>query len=270
MIKFKSDSELMIFENISGTQPSKKDSGDKIELVKNYVYGLDESSALQSLNNCSDVRGFSVFFLGGVLKAIRDNGWFKGYGYSSFKTMVEGCIGLSQSTAYDYIKIYSCLIESGVSWSDINHIGWTKIRWFAQYLTPENASQWIQEAEEKNVEELKKFIKSETHSASEKAVLPKYASEPTPDLSTQVDSDPDNTTGTDDIEAEVEAKAPLVTEVSALDTAHIRQFKLFPEQEVIVNLALDHVKEELKTENNGVALEGVCIAYLRDNVGVVK
>ena len=84
-------------------------------------------------------------------------------------------------------------------------------------------------------------------------------------VSTQVD-----TSTSDSAEEETcpeeDVKPPLVTEASALNTAHYRNFKLYPEQELIVNQALDHVKAEMPTEYNGEALEGICIAYLRDSV----
>ena len=173
MITLKTDSESLVFKNIMGSDSSKDEGGDRIGLVKSYVQDLDEGTALQSAKNCSNVRGFTVFVLGGVLQAIRDNGWHKGYGYQSFKAMAEEGVGLSQSTAYDYIKIYSCLTESGVSWSDIKHIGWTKIRWFAKHLTQDNVAQWIQDAEDKNVVQLKYFVKQEVEKKAKVAVLPK-------------------------------------------------------------------------------------------------
>ena len=263
MIKYKTDNETLVFKNITGSELSEEGSGDRIELMKNYVQNLNKNTALESAKNCSNVRGFTVFVLGGVLQVIRDNGWFNAYGYQSFKAMVEEDIGLSQSTAYDYIKIYSCLSESGVSWNQIKHIGWTKIRWFAKHLTQDNVKQWIQEAEGKNVQQLKEFVKQETDSAASKAVLPKYDPASIAEESTQVDTVLHDTATTDG-NVEETVKPPLVTETSALETAHIRQFKLYPEQEVVVNQALDHVKAELQTEHNGVALEGVCLAYLRD------
>jgi hypothetical protein len=161
------------------------------------------------------------------------------------------------------MKIYSCLTESGVSWNDIEHIGWTKIRWFAKHLTQDNVDQWIQEAENKNIEQLKTFVKQEVDSVATVAVLPKINPAAMAEVSTQVDTSPGDSGGENVVEDE-DAKPPLVTEASALDTAHIRQFKLYPEQEIAVNQALEHVKAELQTEHNGSALEGVCIAYLRD------
>jgi hypothetical protein len=263
MIKYKASSDLLVFKDVTGVMPSKVEGSDIIEKVQNVVENLDVEGAKQSLDQSSNVRGFSVFILGGILKTIHENQWYKDYGHAYFKDMIEQGVGISTSTAYDYIKIYSCLTESGVSWNDIEHIGWTKIRWFAKHLTQDNVDDWIKEAETKNVEELKKFVKEEADKVATVAVLPKINPAAMAEVSTQVDISPGDSSGENAVEDE-DAKPPLVTEASALDTAKLRQFKLYPEQEVAVNQALDHVKAELQTKHNGAALEGICIAYLRD------
>jgi hypothetical protein len=79
-VKFLTKNELSVFEIITGTQPSKEDGSDRIKQVKTFVEGLDVDAALQSARDCSDARGLSVFILGGILKAIRDNEWFKEHG----------------------------------------------------------------------------------------------------------------------------------------------------------------------------------------------
>ncbi|MEP5765880.1 MAG: hypothetical protein ABJ308_14890 [Halieaceae bacterium] len=252
--KVKADNELLVFEKLTGIVPSKGGGGDHIQQVRQFVGDLDMDAAQLSAKELSNYGGFSVFLLGGILKTINENNWFKDYGYQSFKVMVEEDAGLSRSTAYDYIKIYSCLTESGVLWNDIKHIGWTKIRWFAKHLTKANADEWINVAADKNVEELKKYIKQEVGNAAAMA-----------ELSTQVDSSAHDSSGEDAVE-DKDARPPLVTEASSLDTEYIRQFKLYPEQETAVNQALEHAKAKLQTEHNGAALESICKAYLRDNV----
>ena len=87
MITYKTDNELSLFNMFTESSLSNDGSDDRIVLVKNYVASLDIDAAQLSAEDCSNVRGFTVFLLGGILEVIRDNGWFKAYGYPSFKAM---------------------------------------------------------------------------------------------------------------------------------------------------------------------------------------
>lgn len=261
MIDFNSSNDLLVFKDVVGVMPSKVEGSDIIEKVQNVVGNLNAEKAKQSLNQCCDVRGFSVFILGGLLEAIRENKWHSDYGYSSFKDMVEQGVGISTSAAYDYMKIYRCLIELGVSWEKLQHIGWTKIRWFAKYLTNENVDAWIQEAEKKNVEQLKQLVKQESQSVAQTAVHPIYGPSELPETSTQVDISLE-IVNEEGCESRKPHNSPLITEVSALEIPHYRKFKMYPEQELALNNALEKAKKELPTEYETEALEAVCIGYL--------
>jgi hypothetical protein len=280
MINYKASSDLLVFKDVTGVMPSKVEGSDIIEKVQNVVENLDVEGAKLSLDQCCDVRGFSAFILGGLLEVIRENKWYKDYGYPSFKDMVEQGTGISTSAAYDYMNIYRCLIKSGVSWEKLEHIGWTKIRWFAKHLTQDNVDQWIQEAADKNVEQLKSFVKQEVDSVATVAVLPKINPAAMAEVSTQVDAFQDDVTvGQVSTQVDTSAgdsaeegacpeegvKAPLVTEASALDTAKFRRFKLYPLQEMNVNDALDKAKEELQTDYDNEALAAICLGYLVGN-----
>ena len=264
MITTKVNSEFALFKNITGTLLSKEDGGDIIEQIKYYVEGLDFETAQLCVQKCSDVRGFSVFLLGGILQAVNENKWYVEYGYSSFLAMLEQGLGLSQSAAYDYMKIYRCLIDSGVSWEQIEHVGWTKVRWFAKHLTQNNVDQWVQEAEARNVAELKKFIQQEYASVAGKAILPKYDPTAVTEVSTQVDNLPDGLAANQSSVKEDIAPA-LITEASSLETLHNRQFKLYPLQEASINDAISKAKEELPTPYENEALAAICLGYVVGN-----
>lgn len=260
MIKIKASNDLLVFKDVTGVMPSKVEGSDIIEKVQNVVENLDAKGAKRSLDQCCDVRGFSVFILGGLLEAIRENKWHSDYGYSSFKDMVEQGVGISTSAAYDYMKIYRCLIESGVSWEKLQHIGWTKIRWFAKYLKKNNVDWWIEKVQGLNVEELKSFTKEESIQVAEKALQSGYDPAVLGKASTQVDTSIQSDSS-DLIEAAVN-KPPLITDKAALETPHFRKFKMYPAQEMALNNALEKAKNELPTEYENEALEAVCIGYL--------
>ena len=67
-----------------------------------------------------------------------------------FKEFVENVHGLHYRKATYWIEIYNRLSNSGVPWSKVNKIGWTKLKEIAKVLTKDNVDEWVKIASEQN------------------------------------------------------------------------------------------------------------------------
>ena len=50
---------------------------------------------------------------------------------------------MKRSKARALIQIYNAIADSGTTWAEIKHVGWTKLRAVARVLNKENAVYWI-------------------------------------------------------------------------------------------------------------------------------
>lgn len=256
-----STSNITLFDDTAGGMLQVTDQDDLIEEVSHRIENLTADDAMVCMMRCIEARGFNAFALGGALAVINENGWYKNYGFPSFKAMVGEALGISTSSAYDYMNIYINLVNSGVAWDAIHHIGWTKIRLFAGYLTKDNVSAWIAHAGKMNAEELREYARGQAKETIEISLSPKYAGE-TLKVSTHVDTQSQSKEQVDD-EPEPSHKVIMVEEQAALKMKRYKRFQLYPDQEVIVVDALNKAKKEGETDYDSVALMYICMAYLR-------
>lgn len=241
---------------------------DLIHDVFDYIDGLDAKSLCDDAKTLSDARGFTVYVLGGILQMLLKTEKYKELGYSSFQQFVDEHLGLTKSSAYDWISIYDNVVESMVPWSQIEHLGWTKIRLFAKCLTPQNASYWIAHAEKMNAAQLRDFVRDQKEIAAEKQVNSGLA-HVTQKVSTQVDGEGGKTPTPNDAGSCVPATSqhekqvpPLVTP-EVLDTVRIRcTFHLAPDQKGVLEDAIRLMKIECGSEYASVALTNICQYFL--------
>ena len=258
------------FDQLLGDFKGSGITGDLIENTAITIEKLNKDQAYQRIKQHSDLGGFNAFCIGGVLSIINSLGWYKDYGHNSFKSFVIEELGISTSTAYDNINIYNKLIESEVSWSSIEHIGWTKIRLFAKCLTQQNVDEWIKVAENMNAEELREYVKHEAKaSLNSPSVVDKYM-----EVSTQVDNL--NIQSSEENVGEViptseppsflvKEKPTMVTKKVAENIPMTRTFKLYPDQDEVVKQALEIAKDQLDTKHSNVALTNICMDFLASN-----
>ena len=238
------------------------DSGqDIIVEVCHRIENLDSDQAKKALDLCAEARGFNTFIFGGVLSVIRSNKWYENYDYKSFQDMVINGLAMSTSAAYDYIKIYDCLIDAGVCWPKVQHIGWTKIRLFARYIKEGNIDEWIEVAAKMNAGELHQFAKSLAEEVAKKALVPKHIGYAIEEESTHVDTSAANDDNHSENGEETE-KMALVTEEAALKTQQTKTFKFYPEQLEIVEMAIKMAMKDSGTSYRSVALERICISFV--------
>lgn len=99
------------------------------------------------------------FELGGVLMKIRLHEWFGQY--RTFKNLVEGRYSFSLSKAEALISIYKYYSRVGVDWSDVCHLGWTKLELLIGTMTKANMLEWRRLAEDHNKDDLRQLIRGE-------------------------------------------------------------------------------------------------------------
>jgi len=240
----------MTFGQCSGTDPIKDFSS--------YLEGLDAETAKMEMTKFCEVRSQQAYILGGFLFTNDENNWYLDYGYETFKEMAENLLGISKTAAYDYIGIYKGLTNSGVSWEEVEHIGWTKIRVFAKYLTNENKTDWIGRAEELSAIELRNFATKEKGLIHKKLIASDSAKYDVPDQQGPLSEEEVKSNGN----LEPTPEPALIEDSVVENKSHSRPFKFYIDQEETVNLAIKYEMEDSGTKYEAVALENICKFYL--------
>jgi hypothetical protein len=121
---------------------------DVIQDAVHIIENLKKEPALKLIQDLIEQGDVTEFKLGGVLSLVQANGWYAPY--ASFREFVEKEHGLHYRKATYLIEIYNRLGQSGVPWSKVKSIGWTKLKEIAKVLTVENVDEWVQIASNSN------------------------------------------------------------------------------------------------------------------------
>lgn len=191
---------------------------------------MDQGNAVMIVSDLIEEVDYGYFALGGAFTIIHEEAWWRlpdsdGIpAYESFKEFVEHQFGISYRKAMYFKTIYERIMNSGVPLEDILSLGWTKVRDLSEIINKDNYDKWIEHAKEMNTIQLRDEIK-----AAKMAAL----------------------SGGENVEPVEGVKK--VTTFSC---------KVHEDQKETINLAIEKAKEEGGTEFAGVALEGICIAYM--------
>lgn len=205
-------------------------SGDLIVQVAFEVENLTEKKAFELVPKLQDNIDHDFFKLGGVLAKIQADGWYLEKGYENFRGFVESESGLEYRRAMYFIGIYNGLVQSGVKWDQVKHLGWTKLKELASILTIENVEEWATLAENMTVLQLQAYIKEQKQKLTPAASGPDDSSQ----------------------------KVTTMT------------FKLHTDQKATVREALDKCKAQTQTEFDSVALEHICLDFLSGDSALKK
>jgi hypothetical protein len=187
------------------------------------VEGYDKDAAYNAAATLEEGVEFSYFKLGGILNRINEEGWYADEGYAKFSDFVEDRFGVKRSKAMHLIKIYNDLIESGVMWSDVSAIGWSKLKEISSVITKKNVKGWVKKAAGATVIQLAEMVreaKSESSGSTE-------------------DAEP--------------GESPKISSMT---------FKVHDDQKEVVNEAIKKAKAETGNEHANQALEAICLDYL--------
>lgn len=203
-----------------------KQSEDVIHDTVVTLEGLEMNAALSLVSELSENIDYNYFQLGGVLSTIQSKGWYHEAGYDSFKEFVAKEYGLGPRKALYLVSIYNGLVDSGVAWNKVKHLGWTKLKELANVITPDNVDHWVGVAENSTVLQLLEAIKGANTAG-------------------------DSGSSSDDAEGQPTSNVTTMT------------FKVHTDQKETVRQALDKAKEEAGTDVDTVALEMICMSFLQ-------
>lgn len=132
----------------------------KADLIANTAYELENidqpTKAANMVKDLLEQDDFNEFKLGGLLTVIKDKGWIAEY--PNFRQFIEAEFGLAYRKAMYCMALYRDLVESGVLWDQVKHLGWTKLKELAPFLKPDNAPKLIAKAEQLTVLQLIEFL----------------------------------------------------------------------------------------------------------------
>lgn len=199
---------------------------DLIVVTAHEIENLKEDKAFKMVPQLLNNIDHDYFRLGGVLSVIQNQGWYMDKKHESFRSFVESDCNIAYRKAMYLIEIYNGLVESGVQWEQVKHLGWTKLKELAKFLTTENVEDWVAIAESLTVLQLIEHIKEQSAGTGN-----------APEGGVQADA----------------SEASKTTTVT---------FKLHKDQKETVLEAIDKAKLESKTEVATVALEYICLDFL--------
>lgn len=194
------------------------------------IESLDAKEAVALGKDMIESKEFNEFKIGGVLALIDINSYWKESGAESFKEFVEKHYNFQYRKATYLMKIYNSMVDSGVEWSQVGHLGWSKLKEICEKLTLSNVDVWVKIAEENTVVNLIEEVKKRDADGNLKTPRPDKDVTDTPQVST-------------------------------------RTFKLHVEQKETVNEAVSKAKSELDTEHDNAAITHVAELYLQGKLG---
>lgn len=127
------------------TKKQQVEALDPILQIAHKVENLTEGGAKLALQNISESGAANEFELGGVLNTIQAHAWYAPH--ESFKKFVEAECTFGYRKAAYLIAIYTSILASGLTWVQVQSLGWSKLRVLSKYLTAENVSEVLAWAE---------------------------------------------------------------------------------------------------------------------------
>jgi hypothetical protein len=131
------------------------------DVIIDLVHGIEsltKDDARARLLELEEDQEKTFFEIGGVLSAIQKHKWFDPY--ASLDEWVKKNTAIKRSRARAWIQIYDAVVKSGVTWTKVKHLGWTKLNAIAGVLDGENADHWIEIASNHGRAEIKKLVQA--------------------------------------------------------------------------------------------------------------
>lgn len=142
--------------------------GDVLQDVVFSVENMKKEEALAAIKAINDETEFTFFKLGGILSMIQAHAWYDPH--ASFREFVENEHGIQYRKAIYMVEIYNRLTQSGVPWSKVAPLGWTKIKEIARVMTAETADEWVKIASQQTTLQLTETIKNKLSKDASKSL----------------------------------------------------------------------------------------------------
>ncbi len=94
---------------------TKRADDDLIIKIRHAIENMSQEQAHEHIKATEYILGFTAFFVGGLLCAIRDQEWSKNCNYPGFYQFIESEFSITESIANDYMHTYDEMIESDIS-----------------------------------------------------------------------------------------------------------------------------------------------------------
>ncbi len=201
------------------------DPNDLVIQTMQKVQALEDPAvAISWVKDLQQSAGFSDFQIGGILAEMQAKGMSGEF--NDFWEFVEDEFDIKQRKAQTLVQIYHACIGCGATFAQIQPMGWTKLAALLNVITPDNFEEWFKLAAESTCASLEHAVRE-----SRKGVTSE---------------------GGDGTTAAPNESEPVVK----------KTFKIFKDQEEVINEAIEKVMHETGTESPGQALERICIAAL--------
>jgi hypothetical protein len=146
------------------TKGGKFQTLDQLAVMVHQIENLKtKEDAIEGIHTLLGVGGENNFKLGGYLAKVWDEGWYKTEGMSgvqAWSSFVEEQFGIRKAKA-DYLRnVYNTLVESGITWAQVDDLGWSKIRACYTILTKDNVTDIVEAGRDMNCREFEEYARS--------------------------------------------------------------------------------------------------------------
>ena len=94
-----------------------------------------------------------------LLHETYDNGYYIRWGFENFKEYCESEVGVQYRKARYLVGIAQTIKDLDINWSEVEGIGWTKLRTLLPMLKEEGEGDWLELAKQYSVKELERIVK---------------------------------------------------------------------------------------------------------------
>lgn len=94
-----------------------------------------------------------------LLHETYDNGYYIRWGFENFKEYCETEIGVQYRKARYLVGIAQMIKDLSIDWSEVEGIGWTKLRTLLPLLKDEGVGDWLELAKQYSVKELETLVR---------------------------------------------------------------------------------------------------------------
>jgi hypothetical protein len=130
---------------------------DPMSQVQHDIEKMDDPEEIEAeIQKLLASEGMNDFKLGGLLQRLQLTKTFDES--SSFKAHVQETYGVAYRKAMYLIKNYNGIMAAGISWGDVEELGWTKLAKIIDVINADNVKEWVAKAKTVNNSTLKKLV----------------------------------------------------------------------------------------------------------------
>jgi len=102
-----------------------------------------------------------------LLYEIWTNRYYDFYGYKSFYNFIDTELDIKPRKASYLVQLKKKFLKLGITWDDVNGIGWRKLACIVPVINRENWKEWVADARKMSLRELSEKVKGENDKEKE-------------------------------------------------------------------------------------------------------